>query len=115
MDVSPEYIKMCDCPEIQKRRGAWSAHDYEYLDIHIPYDTPLVDGMKVGEAIWLPRQDQLQAMVDADWTGELLRRFYNWCKDYGFTTKVRKSMEQLWLAFVMKELHNKAWGRDGWE
>jgi len=64
--------------------------------------------------IWLPRQDQLQEMVDSDWSGDLIRRFYVWCKEYGFTTKAIASMEQLWLGFVMHSLYSKRWDGETW-
>ena len=70
-----------------------------------------------GILIWLPRQDQLQEMVKTDEvTPELavcdhLFHFVFWVKEcsYPFT-----SMEQLWLAFVMKEKYNKAWDGENW-
>ncbi len=35
---------------------------------------------------------------------------YHWCKTHSIT-----SMEQLWLAFVMKEKHGKTWDGNQWE
>ena len=78
--------------------------------------------------IWVPRQDQLQNIVFLE-THDLLenlKHFYDWTnkyrlieygsastnvqlEGYGFT-----SMEQLWLAFVMKEKYNKVWGGENW-
>ena len=64
-----------------------------------------------------PRQDQLQEMLTLpdSITPVLsqLRSFTEWTYslsiDYSFS-----SMEQLWLAFVMKELHNKHWLNGEW-
>jgi len=72
-------------------------------------------------------QDRLQEMVNLE-THDLLenlRRFYDWATSWkssgqgntsatwqagaGFT-----SMEQLWLAFVMKEKYNKVWNGKEW-
>lgn len=86
--------------------------------------------------IWLPYQSQLQAMMDIE-LDNLLRGFVNWvgsCGD-GFCwyiqemypyvegrysyTECFKTMEQLWLAFVMEKKFSKVWngkewvGRDG--
>ena len=67
-----------------------------------------------GEVIWLPRQDQLQEMLDCE-TYELLDMcsesdgiMWQALHDYA------SSMEQLWLAFVMKEKYNKTWDKDKW-
>ena len=78
MDTSEEYIKMCQkATEVQALCEA---------DVEI--ESP---------SIWLPRQDQLQGMVE-------------------YTVGVNKfnSMEQLWLAFVMSEKYNKKWDGKDW-
>ena len=75
--------------------------------------------------IWLPRQDQLQAMligkydminlfvVFTDWTKGTLagggQEIYKECEFENFA-----SFEQLWLAFVMKEEYNKIWNGKEW-
>lgn len=72
-------------------------------------------------AIWLPRQDQLQEMVfdkDTPYNTIIQRFMYDWLKQTnyeGFTaTFYVKSMEQLWLAFVMKKRFNKIWNGEDW-
>ena len=77
--------------------------------------------------IWLPRQDQLQEMVAMDTCSYIsfpvlllssLGEFTNrglapdegW-NDYALSFT---SMEQLWLAFVMKEKYNKTWNGEDW-
>ena len=93
---------------------------------------------KSGEWCQLERQDQLQEMVvglygdfltmliffqgefqtdDGDfvmpkWSGVKRERIENGRKVISFD-KVT-SMEQLWLAFVMKEKYNKTWTGDKW-
>ncbi len=72
-----------------------------------------------ADHIWLPRQDQLQ---DMGHVSEIhppfleLERWHTWAADKGnleywdsFT-----SMEQLWLAFVMKEKYDKVWDGSDW-
>ena len=131
MDISEVYIKMCEqAREIQVTRKLGS--DFEEGDyfckgntisLHIAWEA--MDG-----SIWLPRQDQLQDMVATD-LGSLIMRWCNWLfpkstsnekswsvydEKTGFTEfnlsftigdgipeGKLTSMEQLWLAFVMKE------------
>jgi len=77
-----------------------------------------------GFGIWLPRQDQLQDMLGqlstetwavlqlVDWATEYSHHY----QDTVYTEYAIqfKSMEQLWLAFVMKEKYNKIWDGDTW-
>ena len=115
---------MCEkAEEIQKiwkpRVGdlAWRGTKYlptkdacGYLTDVDVFDT---QGYKARGSVWLPRQDQLQEMVKSDtiinWD------FYHFIND-GLTDYLDyfNSMEQLWLAFVMKEKHNKTWDGEDW-
>jgi hypothetical protein len=61
---------------------------------------------------WLPRQDQLQEMIEKKNTRELLMRFTDWVEKE--TNSRRESMEQLWLAFVMWTLYQKKWNGEDW-
>jgi len=70
--------------------------------------------------IWLPRQDQLQAMYLAMMPAgtytkvfTLIEEFYGHFEKYGYPSYAY-SMEQLWLAFAMKTLHNKTWSGTEW-
>ncbi|KKL54968.1 hypothetical protein LCGC14_2260110 [marine sediment metagenome] len=133
--MDTEYIKMADCPEIQSLRkyedgnyfaffvsGKWQTVVYTYGHC-LPYE----DG---DYAVWLPTQAQLQRMVSgsAEIWGEnvyidALSRFIGFicqCKKgqrIKYTENIDgiTSMEQLWLAFVMKVKHNKVWTGDKWE
>ncbi len=94
-------------------------NDNEYdLTIDSEYD------LAETGAIWLPRQDQLQEMIASypeHWIG-----FLNWSNiPYPITIYEHqkqqpypfwhfKSMEQLWLAFVMKEKYCKIWSDEQW-
>jgi len=74
--------------------------------------------------IWLPRQDQLQEMVDANhldnhrYSNRMVIQFFPIVMptcDIEECAKVKiNSMEQLWLAFVMKEKFNKTWDGKNW-
>ena len=109
MDTSKEYVKMCNCPEIQgsvfvgNGDGKWWRRD--------------------GNLIWLPRQDQLQKMLNWE-VHKLVYRFDEFCRgssnmygSQGFLDAYGcgYSMEMLWLALVMSELHNKKWDGEIWK
>ena len=129
MDRSEQYIKMADCPEIQEQRPLKTRPMCEDGDIYSSALHKITVYSGVGWeqgyihpsdlVIWLPRQDDLQAMVELVVTGQtgypevsaaVLDKLnnYQW---HGFF----KSMEQLWLSFVMKEKSSKTWDGDKWQ
>ena len=77
---------------------------------------------------WLPRQDQLQKIIDKNWYS-CLEKFWEYITKQDWHVNIGRelyccrtpnemrldyfdeftSMEQLWLAFVMKEEYNKVW------
>ena len=66
--------------------------------------------------IWLPRQDQLQEMLAFENVpiNSVAGVGYLLCLlQYPIGLKCT-SMEQLWLAFVMKEKYNKIWNGEDW-
>ena len=123
---------MCDCPEIQDKKPtgpSWITNLY--------YGRHMADGTErmylfgcshpedmVEQSIWLPRQDQLQGMLPDTFSNrtpvaliDKLDKFIDVeCKrDNRHSIEVINwSMEQLWLAFVMKEKFNKTWNGDKW-
>lgn len=117
MDTSPEYIKQCEqAKEIQK---GWRKQEGD-----VSYSPFLIDSATLTRdvlySIWLPRQDELQAMIvykkespEYPWmnTDDLLDRFYEWYKETGLDTQLT-SMEQLWMAFTMKENYGKVWSTE---
>lgn len=123
MDITPEYVKMCEkAEEIQRyshsgvflypEKQYWAQPHYGQFIV----DSSLGrDGRPYG-AIWIPRQDQLQAMVlDTDAiTTEF--KFHGWIitSNYIPIGLPQLSMEQLWLAFVMWELYKKKWDGTTW-
>ena len=120
MDRTEQYILMADCEDIQKpKREQGIVHgDYVYSptlrNADIFCGNP---GYRYGmmEAVWLPRQEDLQAMVYGEFLYSKIAKFYKFALsqatriDYRFT-----SMEQLWLAFVMLKLHSKVWNGTEW-
>ncbi len=137
MDTSEQYIKMCDCEEIQSQRKRISEWDGKLWMFNEGGDfitnaklarlgseraTRATSGKNSPKLVWLPRQDQLQEMVDnvptyIEKLGNIFRAVRDfklterhWAeKDFPFT-----SMEQLWLAFVMKEKYSKVWDGQKW-
>ena len=109
MDTSKTYIKMCEkAIEIQRH----------YPDVTDPHNW--WHKKEHGGLIWLPRQDQLQEMVKSDihphWQ---LNNFvdaglYDYIQEMGEYAKQFSSMEQLWLALVMREKYSKIWNGEVW-
>ena len=66
--------------------------------------------------VFLPRQDQLQEMVGSPAWDYKFSEFSNWLDiEPGLSIfNSVTSMEQLWLAFVMKEKFNKVWNGEDW-
>ena len=119
MDTSKEYILMCKkAKEIQKLRTPKDG-DFALFDDEITIIYNCGIGTWSRGYTWLPRQDQLQEMVTLLFCsvgGEcfLLDYFYTFYKS--LKEKIKgMSMEQLWLAFVMKEKYQKTWNGKDWE
>lgn len=117
MDTSETYIKMCDCPEIQdlRDRDSWQEGDWvwdnRYPDVFSAlggrHDRPYKP-----TTTWLPCQDQLQEMVKGNIPSLLFRIQRQW-EEMNFPN-LPTSMEQLWLAFVMKGKHGRVWTGMEW-
>ena len=134
MGTSAEYINMCEkASEIQEQ---WKPKEHDMMATkykseyqnedgticvrhHIPCTVFDVFDMRkrVGKdyhwIVWLPRQDQLQEMLQPCGFITLLREF-----SQESLLRIREepydSMEKLWLAFVMKEKYNKVWNGEDW-
>ena len=117
MDLTETYIKMCEKAEEIQSQASFSPDDFVYNSGH---DRVIVAGyhdedgewLRGKNPIWLPRQDQLQEMVHpevTDWVKAVMLR--DFLKDY---CDDGASMEQLWLAFVMKEKYGKIWDGENW-
>ena len=124
--MNKNYIKMCEhAEEIQKvckyEGGEHFVNVAQEIEI-MPFG--LIEKMKEWYKyyyhIWLPTQEQLQEMVKD-------RLFYisgsfkdiyasasTGNRDSHVVCKKAKSMNELWLAFVMKEKYNKMWNGKTW-
>jgi hypothetical protein len=116
MDTTKEYIEMCrQATEIQT---LCHQKDYNYLFYNFSDNEVsgviCVQGKPVTtNPTWLPRQDQLQEIYSKD-LYSLLHDFDRWIEWGNQDSMQCDSMEQLWLAFVMKEKYNKVWNGTDW-
>lgn len=127
MDTSKEYIKMCEKwwrqAEIVWEEGSGDFVYYPpeekivvlYFNKHHG-EPPLK--YRSNPAFPLPRQDQLQRITivseffsPVDQIKEFQFKIDN--KNYAYYHQF-KSMEQLWLAFVMEEKYGKIWIGNEW-
>ncbi|MFC1567341.1 hypothetical protein ACFL3R_00705 [Thermodesulfobacteriota bacterium] len=123
-----QYIKQCDCPEIQ---DAWEPRVGDWTDkgmvCHIADNNlnNIIIRTRASESLygraiyqkkdltWLPTQEQLQGMLGYP-LGGLVTTFCEWLDDVTFPVGEIRTMNQLWLAFVMHELHGKKWDGKEW-
>ena len=124
MDTSETYIKMCEQADILQQNSDHYPEDGDFFAHPQRVIEPIVfiddywdrEHFPIQHMVWLPRQDQLQAMLrgKGECAGfDVCVRFHNWSKKNIYPDKYRYSMEQLWLAFAMKEKFNKVW-KDRW-
>lgn len=131
MDTSVEYIKMCEkAVEVQdgwrpKIGDIYSSSTPQYgvqqNKIVIIESTKYHKFSKAKTSFrrrymfWLPRQDQLQGMVTKFSEVKVAHIIINVDKmNEDYFCKF-SSMEQLWLAFVMREKYNKNWNGEDWK
>jgi len=142
MDTTKENIKMVSCPEIQDgwipQDGDHTWHPDEGAYIYGAWEFPArVAVVKITKQepcewwanwFWLPHQDQLQEMVRGlekfDTSIQDITLACAFARFIGINNQdaegrsnvfIRKgSMEQLWLAFVMKEKYHKVWDGNEW-
>ena len=117
MDISKEYIKMCEkAQEIQEYRKQLpekykGESDKDYL-------AHLKGAIISFNAIWLPRQDQLSEMI-VTWNKNISTAFF---MNIVSNSKYRSipiegfdSIEKHLLSFVMAENYNKIWNKESEE
>lgn len=113
MDTSEQYVKMCEkAEEIQEHSPHGSQGEFVYCEGETYQE---MDDMPLTPFIWLPRQDQLQEMVDdgSSAYGQL-GRFYNFVNVNPRLQSSDWTWEQLWLIYVMRWQSNKVWDGENW-
>ena len=138
MDTSEEYIHQCDCEEVQEHRkydgGDWicdpdNGHSWAiWQKVRGKTDEEVqkfMDGL-----LWLPRQDQIQEMMEVtavfDFESAVYEMFFTSDNHahYNSTPEWRVmeydsserycTPEQLWLGYYMYKQHNKTWDGEKW-
>lgn len=127
--LQDNYIKMCDTPEIQDE---WEPKVGDWTDRGVITGEPIIagryyfaDGIRqFVEFIWLPTIGQLMGMVDPvfkkmRWSlDEMYHAFYEYTFDAGTATQWdklnKRSHQELWLAFMLWELHQVKWDGNKW-
>lgn len=120
MDQTLKYLEMCSkLPSeiknlVPKDHQGCMGGDKSFFGYH----------EKLNGMVWLPRQDQLQDMLDLNGASfplqEIERRFHKHCNnnedcDGNYMLQAvycLNSMEQLWLAFVMHEKYGLNWSSE---
>lgn len=135
MDTTEKYIKMCEkAEEIQNLIDMFQLGNFLWRGKEYLYEACVCDAVPCfkDEKVWLPRQDELQDILKATH----LTNPYNlvsflWnvlnedkscpeevsceeCIKESMYWRNFKTMEQLWLAFVMYEKYNKSWNGKKW-
>lgn len=121
MDLSGKYVLMCmktkEIQDLGKRSKQNVLKRFDYGDFYIDESG---DYYKSGSDIWLPKQDQLQAMLSLqiDSIHGMAYGLYEFIKDAEYendgNTKRFESFEQLWLGYIMKEIYDKYWNNEEW-
>ena len=129
MDTSKEYMIMCH--NAKEIREIWKPveGDFYYsrrngnsvLTNDLIFLGDKVLGRLKVDCLWLPRQDQLQEMIIGryvrhNWppAASIVWDFSSFADPSEDVHRYCKSMEQLWLAFVMKEKYKKIWNEKKW-
>lgn len=114
MDTSEQFIKMADCPEIQKGKPSGGTEISCYIDVFI-HTSKYGDYWALGKRlIWLPRQDDIQKMLIKEKFGDF-NAHWDMCIDIPVQfvaknpTLELSSMEQIWLGCYMLSIHQKIW------
>lgn len=67
------------------------------------------------EAVWIPRQDDMQGMLLYDTPYGMTKDFSEWCAELSVTMQERfTTLEQLWVGFYMFKNHNMVWTGKDW-
>lgn len=129
------YIEQCEqAKEIQKlrqyKKGDWyytKKHKDDYTkgfnvlrddwDFERDWSFTKEDNwITHAKGVWLPTQEQLQEMSSllCNFPCQILTFLNDWIKENEIHLSQCGSMNELWLAFVMKEKYNKIWDGQNW-
>ena len=126
----PEWVSIPSkgkmCPDHGNMGGnfcSWCARPL--IDRQVEWSTYYTT-CKGSNEVWLPRQDQLQEILGVKLPANGLFAISEWCQKMNYLEHQRVngvlasscpyfSMEQLWLAFVMREKYGKVWSGKDWE
>ena len=130
MDKTEQYIKMSDCPEVQKyRKGQKDFQIGDCIANYLlgKYSKANFQGIVVFEqhdeirdrqlAVWLPRQDDIQGMLIKEKFGDFSAH-WDICVEIPMQfvaknpTLELSSMEQIWLSCYMLSIHQKVWSSE---
>lgn len=139
MDKSPKYVAMCaKAAEIQNRwrpdhgdfyqteNGqikCWLTHSRQPQRFKKGVGIFVETGglIQLTRYIWLPRQDQLieLSQIPGRRYENIVQDFFDWTKaSYGETEslpgRLFRSMEQIWLAYVMQKKFARLWDESRW-
>ena len=147
MDFSNRYAMMCQ--KAKELQALWSPNPCDFFIDHadseggFSFCSPVANIVQVvdlfsgapeseqfqqereylkNKCLWLPRQDQLQFIIERDESKVhsivskvVESRYYEPAKgDHVDAPRIFYSMEQLWLGYVMKEKYSKTWNEEDW-
>ena len=114
MEISKGYITMCKAAvEVQ---DAAPFHMTKIGGVNIAQSDPngnFFINLNHSEYIWLPRQDQLQGLLEDNFSNRtpiaLIQKFEKFTNGLINEDKVKYDMNQLWLCYLMFDRYRKAW------
>lgn len=122
-DITETFIRMANCPEIQEQAPDHLTDDgrFRYTrfgeSLYIRHGATLNEaGFSIGGTlVWLPTQRQIQKLmfgVSGDVQGQVWK-LYEFVTVNRATFPAVATMNELWLAFYMKIIHNRIWAWEG--
>lgn len=116
MDKTDKYILMCEkAVEIQK---LWEPEEGDFSKWATGVYIVEAEDLEEDDSkhwYWLPRQDQLQEMVEGECGMASIQLLLSKVSRFSKENQSWRSIDQLWLAFVMKEKFNKIWINNDWK
>lgn len=119
MKDADDYVRLCEKAKEVQELWRPTLGDWIYS-----YGSRAIEQV-VGEVsirytkVWLPRQEDLQGMIQYETPLIMLQAFNDWLyreSGYGCVNGARfDSMPELWLAFVMWERFSKVWDGREWK